>query len=1203
MAFNETVAPVLDLNGHVLKNDGTSTDAIIEVTGVGLTLQDSSPSVEHKFTVGTDGLYVLNEAEGTVTLKGGCITRTNASNEAGAIIYQTGCKGDGTVITINGGNIVGGKSESTAGDSAGGLYLWGSNTKFIMNGGRIIGCTASTNGYADAVVFAHVNQIIMNGGEINGKTYFRYSSDVINDNLFGTATHYLGDVKVLGTNKLYTGIFYGDMTNMLSSVSGRKITFKKLDGTTYATEIVAAGKHPAEPLSPTTSATTWYTAEGTAFDFSSTYVTSDITLYAGIPTFYTVRYINDESETAKTESVLAGSRLTEPSILSVNENLEIIGWHTVAADNTTEEWEFDTDTVESNITLYATTRSKAGPQIEGLENNKVYTCGTNVEFSVIGEDDVTVVAGTTPLTPNEEGKYTIVAGSGRVTVTVTDNWNRTDSKTVTVNAAHDYGTAYEQSSTEHWKKCKDCGNETVHAAHIPDRDAATYDDPISCTECECELAPKLVRTINQVNAVITPPAFGALPDKDPIFITYAENGCSLYEVRWWRIPQSNYTGRIDDPLSIVDSDETFTAGNYYLCSIMLDVKEGYELSTDVVGRINGKASNELYTSVYHDNFVILNIVFDPLEFDFDPAFTITAVEATVTAPVVGAKPSYTPTINVTPNNSIDMTNIGVYWYKIAIANYTGTDSDSWISISDASYVFEDGYIYSCDIYLDAANGYVVSPDVVGKVNGKNSVITFGNVFDGVDEIYLCIEFDPRQEITSVAATVTAPVLGAKPDVTPILVTTPANALTFSAPYWAKMTIADYEATNGDPTSSYWSDVGSDDVFEAGYYYALVIACTPATGYRLTSSTVCTINGKTLMVERLGSNTIYLLVATFDPLGSSALPLTPQLKFTLNGYEFGKLLGDITLTPDAGNVGYTLSQAGNKYLSDFVMTSCGSDIMSAMSGIYYDESSTFGEKQYYFILLLDSAALTEGYSFAGFTANNIELDGYGKAKFISRQTGSDYSVVCAVFELPYTNSKTVSVPFTKKVTLGDIAAPGKTTFELEIFDLDYTLWLYYPDIKFTATVEIKGRGEFESNIVMTGPASQIEAFLENNAGFYVREKKGDSEKWTYSDAIYYVKLALPEETEASGGIAGATNEATIEADVSIYNVKTTISDDSLNVRYEIGNEVDAMVFENVYTSDSPETGDESNIVLWIALLMLSGMLLVATGLYGRKKHRA
>ena len=51
---------VIDLNGYVLKMTGIKVEK-----GVHLTIKDSRPDAEHKFTPNTDGLWVLDETNGT----------------------------------------------------------------------------------------------------------------------------------------------------------------------------------------------------------------------------------------------------------------------------------------------------------------------------------------------------------------------------------------------------------------------------------------------------------------------------------------------------------------------------------------------------------------------------------------------------------------------------------------------------------------------------------------------------------------------------------------------------------------------------------------------------------------------------------------------------------------------------------------------------------------------------------------------------------------------------------------------------------------------------------------------------------------------------------------------------------------------------------------------------------------------------------
>ena len=137
----------LDLNGYVLKMTGTGS-VIRMASGATLTLTDSKPRAVHKFTVGEDGLWVLDEGNGTMLARGGIITGGTGTDTAtpggmaqyrgGGVMIETGGS-----LTMTGGNIAG----CTAHDG-GGVYLNGLNgtvnqTSFTMSGGSIVGCTAS----------------------------------------------------------------------------------------------------------------------------------------------------------------------------------------------------------------------------------------------------------------------------------------------------------------------------------------------------------------------------------------------------------------------------------------------------------------------------------------------------------------------------------------------------------------------------------------------------------------------------------------------------------------------------------------------------------------------------------------------------------------------------------------------------------------------------------------------------------------------------------------------------------------------------------------------------------------------------------------------------------------------------------------------------------------------------------------------------
>ena len=95
----------LDLNGHVLKYENVQTPGspLAVESGGHLTIKDSGSNATHTFAPNSDGLWVLDEENGTKTVKGGVITGgtgTDISTFSGTTWY---C-GGGALIK-NGGSL------------------------------------------------------------------------------------------------------------------------------------------------------------------------------------------------------------------------------------------------------------------------------------------------------------------------------------------------------------------------------------------------------------------------------------------------------------------------------------------------------------------------------------------------------------------------------------------------------------------------------------------------------------------------------------------------------------------------------------------------------------------------------------------------------------------------------------------------------------------------------------------------------------------------------------------------------------------------------------------------------------------------------------------------------------------------------------------------------------------------------------------
>ena len=138
----------LDLNGYVLKMTGAGS-VIYVGPGATLTLTDSKPRAKHKFTPTANDLWVLDETNGTETVRGGVITGgtgypfslSSGSVNCGGGVYIA----PGGQLTMTGGNIIGCSAEF-----GGGVCIYpgrdGEQMPFSMSGGSIIGCSAEYGG-------------------------------------------------------------------------------------------------------------------------------------------------------------------------------------------------------------------------------------------------------------------------------------------------------------------------------------------------------------------------------------------------------------------------------------------------------------------------------------------------------------------------------------------------------------------------------------------------------------------------------------------------------------------------------------------------------------------------------------------------------------------------------------------------------------------------------------------------------------------------------------------------------------------------------------------------------------------------------------------------------------------------------------------------------------------------------------------------
>lgn len=199
--------------------------------------------------------------------------------------------------------------------------------------------------------------------------------------------------------------------------------------------------------------------------------------------------------------------------------------------------------------------------------------------------------------------------------------------------------------------------------------------------------------------------------------------------------------------------------------------------------------------------------------------------------------------------------------------------------------------------------------------------------------------------------------------------------------------------------------------------------------------------------------------------------------------------------------------------------------------------------------------------------NIHVPGndvyYDKAEFTNTYNGTRYEL-----------------PFTKTVKLGGNSAPGRETFELEIFDVRNTNLTDYTKL-YTADVTTNGVGDYDGKLVISGPADSVEALV--CEGFYVREKNAGTANWTYDDAVWHI---LPKRTDTEGSYIVDVDAPLVNNLPADTQPETDANDrlvihatkrmESENGIYYMDSEIpaDKMTFTNTYTRSTSGGGGGS-----------------------------
>ena len=178
---------------------------------------------------------------------------------------------------------------------------------------------------------------------------------------------------------------------------------------------------------------------------------------------------------------------------------------------------------------------------------------------------------------------------------------------------------------------------------------------------------------------------------------------------------------------------------------------------------------------------------------------------------------------------------------------------------------------------------------------------------------------------------------------------------------------------------------------------------------------------------------------------------------------------------------------------------------------------------------------------------------------------------------------VEMPVSIAVKLTGDKKPAKETFKFEIYDLGVE------DAEFEIlndSVTAENIAFDENGVAFIEGIIKIKVTGEDQLcnlteGFNVRMVKGSTKGWTYASEQWRIELFF-ENDALDFGIA----------------VKEIV-DGEISEEYANGMSF-AVSYEAVSEPETPQTGDSSMMVLWIALLFVSGVGVVGTTIYSRKK---
>ena len=179
---------------------------------------------------------------------------------------------------------------------------------------------------------------------------------------------------------------------------------------------------------------------------------------------------------------------------------------------------------------------------------------------------------------------------------------------------------------------------------------------------------------------------------------------------------------------------------------------------------------------------------------------------------------------------------------------------------------------------------------------------------------------------------------------------------------------------------------------------------------------------------------------------------------------------------------------------------------------------------------------------------------------------------------------LEMPVFVSVKLTGDEKPGKETFKLEIYDcgVEDAEFEILNDVLTAEDLEFVDGGAYFYGVLKIKVTGQEQLF-NLTEGFKVRMVKGTAKGWTYASEQWYVMPIIFEGTTDAAFYFGYDVREIVDGEISEIPAN--------GMSFTLG-------YEAVTEPGTPQTGDNSVMGLWIALLVVSGA--GATAIYSRKR---